>query len=145
MTKIRKKEEISNSIHSSSNLRKYFAYLFSSTFILMGFLTVSSNWYMSLPFFSIGFVELFFLFRYVANIDVLHTCIRISMRGRKEEVSWQDIKCIKQITYCTRHLWRIRFNQPRRSVYFFSIGRGMIDFLKTKVKMEIIFKGWFPE
>ena len=127
--------EISTSLHTSSQLRKIFAYLFSLVFLLMGLLTFPSNWLVGLGITFIGCIHLFLLFKYVSDIEVLPSFIRISALRKKEEVPWQEIKCIDRITYCTRHLWRIRFNQPRRSVFFFSTGKGMNDFLKTKVKL----------
>lgn len=122
-------------IYKSSGLRKRFAYVVFLIFLAIGLMDIPSGWLFSFPFIFIGGAHIFLLAIYVADIQVYPSFIRISGINRKDEVLWHQISSIKQITYCTRQLWRIRFNQTRRSVFFFSTGEGMNNFLKTKVNL----------
>jgi hypothetical protein len=122
-------------LYKSSGLYKGFAYLFSAIFLAIGLIDFPSDLLFSLPFMFIGGAHIFLLVRYVADIQVYPTFLQISGVGRKESVSWDQIRSIHQITYCTRDLWRIRFNEPKRSVFFFSKGKGMNDSLGRKVKL----------
>ena len=122
-------------MYKSSGLYKGFAYLFSAIFLAIGLIDLPSDLLFSLPFIFIGGAHIFLLVRYVTDIQVYPSFLRISGVSRKEEVAWDQIRSIEQITYCTRDLWRIRFNDPKRSVFFFSKGKGMNDFLSSKVKI----------
>jgi hypothetical protein len=122
-------------LYKSSGLYKGFAYLFSAIFIAIGLIAFPSDLLFGLPFIFIGGAHIFLLVRYVADIQVFPSFLRISGVSRKEEVSWSQIRSIEQITYCTRDLWRIRVNEPKRSAFFFSKGKGMNDFLSSKVKL----------
>ena len=122
-------------MYKSSASRKGIAYVFSLIFLAIGLIDLPSGWLFSIPFIFIGGAHIFLLAIYVADIHVYPSFIIISGINRKEEVLWHQISSIQQITYCTRQLWRIRLNQARRSVFFFSAGKGMNDFLKTKVNL----------
>ena len=122
-------------IYKSSGAYKFIAYVLSIFFFGAGLRAFPSDWLFSILFIFIGGAHIFLLVRYVADIQIYPSFIMISGVNRKEEVLWHQISSIQQITYCTRQLWRIRFNKPRRSVFFFSAGKGMNDFLKTKVNL----------
>ena len=121
-------------IYKSSEVYFFFAYIVSLSFIGLGLFDFIKDFPDGIIFILIGAIHLSLVLYYVVRLKVYPEFIRIIQWNDKEDISWESIKSINQIPYCTRRLWLIRFNESRRSVLFFSSSHEMMDYLKRNAK-----------
>ena len=101
-------------------------FLFAGTYVIYKSL---SDWAFGSLFIIMGVIHLTLIERYVVEVRVSPSCIRVLKRSSEVSLPFHSVVEVKQITYCTNRLWRMKCRNPTRTVYFFSNYR-MIEYLK---------------